>query len=371
MNTARSSQAIKFLLLFFLIFGAMYLAKPFLVPLAFGGLLSMLLLPLNEKMERKGMNRAVAILISILLMVALIAGLLTLLGWQISNITDDIAKSEQKIMQMINNARQFISQKFDISPEKQMEMIKKQQSASSGKVSGIITGIFSNLGGILVDTILVLVYIFLLTFYREKLRGFVLRLVSPEDKGKASAAISQCRQVAFKYMSGMGLMIVCLWIMYSIGFTIAGVKNAFFFAILCGTLELVPFVGNLTGTALTIVMAVTQGGDASMVLGVVAVYFIVQFLQTYILEPLVVGSEVSLNPLFTIIAIVAGELVWGIPGMVLAIPMAGIAKIIFDHVEPLKPYGYLLGEDKKEKNDSGLMKKIKSLFGKKKKENDE
>jgi predicted PurR-regulated permease PerM len=116
-------------------------------------------------------------------------------------------------------------------------------------------------------------------------------------------------------------------------------------------------VGNLTGTALAILMVIIQGGGTGMVVGVVIAYLIIQFLQTYLLEPLVVGAEVNINPLFTIIILVVGELIWGIPGMVLAIPLLGIAKIICDHIEPLKPYGYLIGSDKKKRS---------SLFHKKK-----
>jgi predicted PurR-regulated permease PerM len=96
-------------------------------------------------------------------------------------------------------------------------------------------------------------------------------------------------------------------------------------------------------------MSVAQGGDMTMIVGIIVTYGIVQFLQTYLLEPLVVGAEVNIHPLFTIIGIVVGELVWGIPGMILAIPLLGIVKIVCDNVEPLKPYGYLIGEERKRK----------------------
>jgi len=158
------------------------------------------------------------------------------------------------------------------------------------------------------------------------------------------------------------LMIVGLWIMYSIGFAIAGVKNFFFFAILCGLLEIVPFVGNLIGNALTVIVALAQGGSMNIVIGILITYALVQFIQSYILEPLVVGSEVSINPVFTIVGIIAGEFIWGIPGMILAIPIMGITKIICDHVEPLKPYGFLLGQEKK--SNSSTIDKIKGWFKK-------
>ena len=149
--------------------------------------------------------------------------------------------------------------------------------------------------------------------------------------------------------------------MYSIGFSIVGVKNAFFFAILCGTLEIVPFVGNLTGTVLTVSMSLVQGGDMRVVVGILITYAVVQFIQTYLLEPLVVGAEVSINPLFTIVGLVAFETIWGIPGMVLAIPLMGIFKIVCDHVEPLQPYAYLIGASKRSK--AGDFKKKLKAWG--------
>ena len=156
-------------------------------------------------------------------------------------------------------------------------------------------------------------------------------------------------------------MIIILWIMYGIGFSIAGVKNAFFFAILCGLLEIVPFVGNISGTILTIIASLATGGGSNVLIGILIVYGLVQFIQTYILEPLVVGEQVSINPLFTIVGLVIGELVWGIPGMVIALPVLGMLKVIFDNIDPLKPYGFLIGSQKKKNN---LKDKLTNIFHK-------
>jgi predicted PurR-regulated permease PerM len=98
-----------------------------------------------------------------------------------------------------------------------------------------------------------------------------------------------------------------------------------------------------------------------MLLGIVITYATVQFVQSYIIEPLVVGSEVNINPFFTIAGIVAGEMVWGIPGMILSIPLLGMAKIICDGVPQLQPIGFLIGTEKK-KEGSNLIKKVKTWF---------
>ena len=83
---------------------------------------------------------------------------------------------------------------------------------------------------------------------------------------------------------------------------------------------------------------------------IVIVYGIVQLIQGWILEPLILGPQVKINSLFTIIALVLGELIWGIPGIILAIPLTAMFKIVCDHIEPMKPYGFLIGEIENKRN---------------------
>ena len=338
--------------------------KPFLVPIAFAGILAMLLLPVCSWLQKKGVNKAMATVLSIFLLVGLFTGVFAFLGWQISNLAKDAGKIKQQATEKYQQAQQYISEQLNVSPEKQKQMLKEQQKSSGGK-SGFVSGIIGGLGGIVTNAMLVLVYIFLFLYFREHLKRFVIRLVPDQEEAKAVKVVNNIQQVAQQYLSGMSQMIVGLWIMYGIGFSIVGVKHALFFAVLCGMLEIIPFVGNLVGNLLTLVMAVSQGGGTNMIIGILIVYGLVQFIQSYILEPLVVGAEVNINPLFTIVGLVAGELVWGIPGMVIAIPLLGMLKIVFDHVEPLKPFGELIGEEKKKPNK--LKKKMSDMIGKFKK----
>ncbi len=205
-----------------------------------------------------------------------------------------------------------------------------------------------------------IVYIFFLMHSRNRIKNFFLKLAPPNEQQQSAKVLSEITKVSHQYLIGLFQMIVGLWIMYGIGFSIIGVKNAIFFAILCGLLEIVPFIGNITGTAITILMAVSQGASGGMILGIVITYAVVQFIQGNVLEPLLVGREVHINPLATILVIVIGELLWGIAGMILAIPLLGITKIVCENVEGLKPYAYVIGDDKKEK--TGIFEKMKGWF---------
>lgn len=363
MENQRLFRTLAIIGLIILIVVILIYGKPFLVPLTFAALLAMVLLPVTRWLQIKGVNKAVATLLSIALLLLCLSGVLFFVGWQISNIATNTNKLQQTLTEKYEQAKGVVSQKLGITEAKQEQLIEEQQKSSSGKMGSTISGIMSGLSSFVTDTLLVFVYIFLFIYLRSRLKGFIIRLVPLKDRPNALEILDSTQKVTVKYLSGLFLMIVCLWVMYGIGFSILGIENAIFFAILCGLLEIVPFVGNLTGTALTIAMSMVQGGGIDTVLGIVVVYGLVQFIQTYLLEPIIVGAEVSINPLFTIVGLVAGEMIWGIPGMILAIPLLGITKIVFEHIEPLKPFAYLIGSDENQ-SKHGFMHKVKEWFGK-------
>jgi len=344
------------LLLLVLLFVGLYYAKPFLVPVCVAGLFSMLFLPICRKLETIGFKRGLAVLACILLFLLIIAGIIWVITWQMTSLTDGLGNMEEQLKDLIQQGREFLARTFGISLEEQQKAMEQQTE----NANGVLVGLISIIPGILVHFVLILVYIFLFMFYRSHIKKFIAQVIPKKEGANAADAIDDIEKVSQQYLGGVGLMIVCLWVMYGIGFSIVGLKHAFFFAILCGLFEIVPFVGNLAGNGLAILMAITQGGGMPLVIGIIITYAIIQFLQSYILEPLVVGNEVNLNPLFTIMALVVGELLWGIAGLVLAIPLMGIVKIICDHIPSLKPYGFLIGREKN--SGPSLVDRIKLMF---------
>jgi len=352
------TKPVQILLLLFLIFSGLYYAREFLIPLAFGGLFATLILPSTRKLEWRGLHKGLATVICILALLLIVGGIISLVIWQVSDLAKDVSEMQQQVGKVLERVQSFLSTAIGISAEKQKEILEQQQKSGSGRMTSMVTGLM----GFLVDFVLVVVYTFLFVFFRKRIKGFILKLVPVEEMEKTEKVISESAKVAYQYLSGLSVMIVMLWVLYSIGFSIAGLKSAIFFAVLCGLLEIVPFIGNLTGTGIAILMAVSQGEGSGLILGVLATYLVIQFVQTYIIEPLVVGAEVNINPLFTIIALVLGELLWGIAGMVLAIPLLGITKIICDNVVPLKPYAYLIGGESKSGKKSGIVEKLRKML---------
>lgn len=356
MQSSGLQKTLQILLLLILGFAALYYAKPFLVPFCLGGLLAMLLLPFCRKLEHAGFTRGMATTFCTLLLLCIFISIIFLITWQVNSLVSDLGNIEGKLQTAWRQIGIFISNTFGISREQQRQVIEQQAENADDGVARLSAYLFS----MAVNAVLVLVYVFLFMYYRKRIKSFILQLMPKKENNNTEDALENVKNIAQQYLTGVGLMIICLWIMYSIGFTILGLKHALLFAMLCGLFEIVPFVGNLAGNTLAVLMAVTQGGGISMITGIIITYALVQFLQTYLLEPLVVGAEVNVNPLFTIIGLVLGELVWGIAGLALAIPLMGIVKIICDYTPSLKPYSYLMGYERKKKKN--LLDMIKMKF---------
>ena len=132
-------------------------------------------------------------------------------------------------------------------------------------------------------------------------------------------------------------------VLNSVGFWWIGVDYPIFFGILTGLLLIIPYIGIWMGAALPIILSLATLSP-SHALAVVAWVAAVQFIEANFVTPLVIGSKVSINPMVAMLALLGGELLWGISGLILAIPFTAIIKVIFDHVPAMQPYGFLLGE---------------------------
>ena len=342
---ATTNSILKVLLLTFLVIASLYLAKNFLMPISIGGIIAMLYLPLCKLLEKQKLPRLFAIFICFFTIVLAIAILLSILRWQLSPLLNDFEKIKEKTIANGILLQQYVFNNLGIAIEEQKQILKTEKPS----YTNIIQVIFESMKYIIANTILVSMYFFLFLYYRTHIKNFILRITPKPKIIEMEQVIYATTHVTQQYLLGLAKIIVCLWIMYSIGFGLIGVNNFIVFAIICGLLEIIPYIGNLTGTLLTVAVSAMEGASLPVLGAIILTYGIIQFIQGWLLEPLVLGRQVKINPLFTILALVFGEIIWGIPGVILAIPITAMLKIICDHVDSLKPYGFLIGEIKNEK----------------------
>jgi predicted PurR-regulated permease PerM len=102
----------------------------------------------------------------------------------------------------------------------------------------------------------------------------------------------------------------------------------------------------LAGSILPALFALATKDSLWYPVGVLLYFIVIQSFESYLITPKIVGSKVSINPMFTILAIFTGNLIWGVAGMILFIPFTAIIKQVFEEVDYLHPYAYLIGKER-------------------------
>ncbi|HEX9981472.1 MAG TPA: AI-2E family transporter [Flavobacterium sp.] len=351
------------LLLIILTAVILYFGKTFLAPLFFSMLLVMLLMPVCRKFEKWGIGRIWSTLIGILIIMLFTAAFIGIIAAQAAAMAEDIPKMQSNAEQFLTNTQSWIQSRYGISPVEQISYLKKgigKASQSGGQFFGaVLTGTF----GLLTGFVLVLLYFFFLMWKREKYRSFILKLVKEESRSEVSRELNQINSVAGKYLIGRMISMVFLAVFYMIGFSVVGLENGILVALVAVVPTIVPYVGAFIGGFFPIALALVTG-SSEMVVPVVIILVIAQVIDNNIIEPLAEGQSLGISPIWTIVAIVLGELVWGVAGMILFIPMFAIVKIICDHIPALSPYSFLLGN---EVGQPQWVEKIRKAFTTKKK----
>jgi predicted PurR-regulated permease PerM len=341
----------------------LYYGKVFLIPLFFSILFAMLLLPVCRKLEAWGVGRIWATLMGIVIIIFFILLILGIIGAQAASLSQDLPKMQAKALQFIQTVQGWIQGQFSVTPQKQIAYLQKGVSNISNSANSFFTALLSGAMGLLTGFVLMLLYFFFLMWKREKYKEFFLMLVEEENRGEVNKELGQITHVASQYLIGRLISMVFLAVFYMIGFSIVGLKNGPLIALIAVIPTIVPYVGSFIGGFFPLAMALVSG-SASMVLPVIIVLILAQVIDNNIIEPIVEGESLDISPIFTIVAIVVGELTWGLAGVILFVPMFAIVKIICDHIPALHPYAFLLDNETEE---PAWVEKIKGWFGKSKK----
>jgi len=347
---------IRFLLLFSII-AALIITRQLLVPLFLSILFAYMLFPAAEKLETVGLPRIATNLLLIIGSFALAAGIIYGLTLLIISFTDSLPDIQSQIDRNITRFRWALGRTFGVTAE-QLDSIMDSIKGSGEYISKLFIGSANTI----LTIGLIPVYTFLLLFYRNKFRTFVSMLVPEEEEGTVQNIIDQAAEVVPNYMKGLFIVFFLLVGLNTLGFYLIGVKYALLIGLIAAIFNLIPYLGTVIGYALaTIFVLATQ--TPTLALGVVIQFFIIQFIENNILTPNITGSYVKINPLVTILSLIAGGMIWGLPGMFMVIPYLAILKIICENKESLQPIGYLLGTEGVEEHSltfAGFKSKIDS-----------
>ncbi len=335
---------------------ALWLTQSLVVPLLFALLLAILLDRMVKVLSRWGINRGVGITIAVAIAMLLLAGLSYFIATQAAHFSEAIPQLKEKVLETGKDLEHWAKLSANVEPKQINDAMDKVKENSMEKGSLIVGKTLTTVGTLFGFFFLLPVFTFLLLYYKDLFHNFLVKLFSTGDQGQLDDVLGQTKAVVQSFLIGRLFETLILVAMNWVGLLIIGVRYALLLATLSALMNLVPYIGMIVATFITVVVAFALQ-DLNAALWVLALYSVIQFIDNQFLVPLVVGSRVELNAFFSIVVVIAGGMLWGIPGMFLAIPLAAILKVIFDRVPALEPWGYVLGTgeqvEKKGRADKG------------------
>jgi predicted PurR-regulated permease PerM len=343
------------------LFTILYIAKNIIIPVVFATIIAIVLSPLVDFLIRIRVNRVVAITITLLLTFLVILAFGSLFISQAVRFSESWPLLVEKFTAIINQTINDASDYFNWDPHKIHLWITKTQ----GEIINISTAAIGQtlviVGSVLIVLFLLPVYVFLILFYQPLLLEFIWKLSGEKHQSKVRDIVTQIKSVIQHYLTGLVIEAVIVAILDTVALLILGIEYAVILGIIGALLNIIPYIGGLIAVALPMIVALVTKSTPMYAIYVMAAYYFIQLIDNNYIVPVIVSSKVKINALFSIIVVIAGNALWGIPGMFLSIPVLAIVKLICDHIESLKPWGFLLGDTMPPLiKITAILKKIKS-----------
>lgn len=324
-----------------LFFFTLSILRPVLVPVSFGLMLAILLNPVVNWLQRKKINRTLAIAIAIFIALLFLALVTYFISTQLASFSDQLPTFQKKFLELLHDLQLGIEQRFNIDIAKQDQWISDAGNSMKPLVGQTVGAAAATVEILL----LVPLYAFLFLYYKALIVNFLYEIFAETNAKEVGAVLTQTKGAIQQYMVGLLIEAIIIATLNSIALMILGVKYAILLGTIGALLNVLPFIGGIIAVLLPLLIAtVTKDGFGTQI-GIIISYLLIQFTDNHFLVPYIVSSKVKINALASILIVLLGGLVWGIAGMFLSIPFIGILKIIFDRVPGLKPWGKLFGDE--------------------------
>ena len=333
-----TSVLISIVLILFL----MHEGSSIIIPLFFSLLIALLLLPLTRWLESRKFSRPLSAITSILLFIIFIGGVLYFLGAQLYDFSRDLPQIGTRMQSWIEDLQTWISTRYHVDASHQLEYLNGLAMDLARYASVFAQALLLAVGGFAIWTVFVFIFSFFILTHRQLLQEFVKRLFRDEDQPMVHEVLLATRVLANRYVMGLLIEMIFVATLNVIALYLFGIRYALMLGILAAVLNIIPFLGIYTATLISAL--ITLGNSTpNAALAVIVILLVIHFIDANMLMPRIVGRSVRMNPLITLVAVLAGNLIWGISGTFLFIPLAGILKIIFGSVEGFKPWALLMG----------------------------
>jgi len=327
----------------FVFFTILYIAQRIIVPIVFATIIAIVLHPAVNWLIRKKITRIIAIAIVFFIAFLVIAAFGLLLIKQVQRVSESWPVLADRFNLIINQNITDAAVRYDIDPQKIHNWITtaKQDFIDHGRAA--IGQTLAIVGNALVILFLIPVYVFMILYYHPLIHDFIFKLFRESNQSRVKTMVSQTKVVIQRYLIGLVFEFVIVATLNTLALLILGVEYAILLGIIGALLNIIPYIGGVISVAIYMLIAMVTKSPEYMIYVFIA-YTLIQFVDNNYIIPKIVASKVKINALFSVIVVIAGNALWGIPGMFLAIPLLAIVKLILDNIESSKPWGFLLGD---------------------------
>jgi predicted PurR-regulated permease PerM len=315
------------------------------IPLTFSLLLAILLLPASRLLEQRlKFGRSFGPIVTIILFLAGLSVFSYLLAIQFSGFAEDLPMLQIRFRILVADLQHWLSRRFHINTSDQNSYLQKSAASIMQSVAVFFTSVLSSLSVMMIWTVLILIFTFFILYYRNLLYKFAVRLFPPQQQENVRHVLFQTKRLIYGYMLALFMEMVIVCIANCTCLAVIGVKYALLLGMTAAVLNIIPYIGIYSSITLISIITFTNS-TPGCALEAAAALFVIHLIDANFLMPRLVGKRVQVNPFAAIIAVIAGELLWDVPGMFLFIPVVGILKLIFEKVEGLEAWALLLGEE--------------------------
>ncbi len=330
------------------------------IPVLASVALAYLLNPLVVQLEKRGMSRVIAAAAALILVIAAITAFFAYIvpdlwtqgsraGAQvIESFTPENAARQRaflrryspalervagnQIEQFLSDPQQFYSDNIDPPKAKIDEEGNIVQSSGSSALADYLISSF--------DLLLVPFFVFYILVDFRRWRDSAEGLIPPRFRDPFSRLFDEAGRILESYVRGQLLIGLIMSVFYAIGFFFVGVPAWAGIALIAGLLNAIPYFGTVIGFLLAAGFTVAQGGGVWELAGVLGVFVAVQSLEGYVLTPKILGGRLNLHPMAVFLGLLVGGKLYGLLGMVLAIPTIAIGKVFLKFLRELYETSY-------------------------------
>lgn len=341
----------------------MYVIQGILVPFLFSILLAIALHPLASKLEQWGIPRVLSAILCVVIAISILSGLVWFIVDQVIQIGSGDFNLTQKISQIWSTIERFLTRTFGLQPTDLWNQIRESTMQVVSNATSYLTIFFGSAGNTIANIVMIPLYMFFLLYYRIFFIEFFFRAFHNTPESKIKSTLDNLYNAIRSYLSGLIIVMSIVAILNSVGLLILGIDNAWFFGTLAALLLLIPYIGIMIGSILPALFALATKDSAYYALGIIIWFQIVQFFEGNLITPNIVGGKVSISPLVAIISLLLGGKLFGLAGLILAMPMVAVLKILLDASDNWKAFGFVLGEPTPEHLDKGARKRLLKKIG--------